>query len=496
MPNIKVLYVNSNGYPQEHSESGDSIKFLSFLTANKELTDAKLADLIDGADANDQHIHDARYYRENEFINSTAGAGDANKPVKTDANGYVNPLINVSALNSLLDHGALTGLGDDDHTIYIKANGTRAFTGAQSMGGFKLTNLADPTAGTDAVNLQTLQAYQQGIKPKEAVKVATTVAGTLATSFEAGDTIDGQTLVAGWRILIKDQAAPEENGIYIVQASGAPVRASDFNSVSPIDEINGAYTAVQLGTANAGKAYVVSSVVATLGTDPITWVFFNAADAITASTGLVRVINDIRLDSSAAGNGLGFSAGVLSVNVDNSSIEINSDTLRVKADGINDTHIDFGTGANQVSAVDIPIADAGNYLAATEVEGALQELYTLIGQVGVAYTVAVGGVTKGFPVYVSANNTVTEYGALSTTNRVIGVAATTETAAASVKVLANDTIVTGVLSGATAGQVIYWSGSALTATIPAGGGAHVWKLGVAKNATDLHVEVEFIKRNA
>ena len=62
--------------------------------------------------------------------------------------------------------------------------------------------------------------------------------------------------------------------------------------------------------------------------------------------------------------------------------------------------------------------------------------------------------------------------------------------------LANDTVVTGVLSGATAGQTIYWSGSALTATIPAGAGAHVWKLGVAKNATDLHVEVEFIKKNA
>ena len=55
---IKVLYVNSDGYQNEHSESGDSIKLLSLKTATKELTDAKLADLIDGADANNQHIHD------------------------------------------------------------------------------------------------------------------------------------------------------------------------------------------------------------------------------------------------------------------------------------------------------------------------------------------------------------------------------------------------------------------------------------------------------
>lgn len=494
MADIKVLYVNSNGFYQEHSESGDSIKVLSLKTANKELTDAKLSDLIDGADANDQHIHDARYYRENEFISSSAGVADANKPAKTNAGGYVNDLINVSALNSALDHGALTGLGDDDHTQYILANGTRAFTGAQSMGGFKITNLANPTVGTDAVNLQTLQAYQEGLKPKAAVRVATTANINLAS---APASIDGVTLTSGDRVLVKDQTTTSQNGIYVFNgAASAMTRAADMDSLTPIDEVNGAYTFAQEGTANAGKGFVQSGTVATLGTDPVVFVFFNAAASITASTGLVKVGNDIQIDPSAAGAGLGFSAGVLSVNVDNSTIEINSDTLRVKADGINDTHIDFGTGANQVSAVDIPIADAGNFTTQTEVEGALQELYGLIAANGVAYTVGVGGVTKGFPVYVSGSNTVVEYGALSGTQRVIGVAYTTETASATVKVLANDTVVTGVLSGATPGATVYWSGSGFVFAVPAGAGSHVWKLGVAKNATDLHVEVEFIKRNA
>ena len=85
MADIKIIYVNTDGFYQEHSESADSVKFLSFKTANKELTDAKLSDLIDGADANDQHIHDARYYRENEHITSSAGVADAGKPVKTKA---------------------------------------------------------------------------------------------------------------------------------------------------------------------------------------------------------------------------------------------------------------------------------------------------------------------------------------------------------------------------------------------------------------------------
>ena len=50
----------------------------------------------------------------------------------------------------------------------------------------------------------------------------------------------------------------------------------------------------------------------------------------------------------------------IDVNVDNATIEINADALRVKADGINDTHIDWGTGANQVSASDMPNEDVGD----------------------------------------------------------------------------------------------------------------------------------------
>ena len=130
---------------------------------------------------------------------------------------------------SKVDHGALAGLGDDDHTIYTKADGTRAFTGDQSMGGNQLTNVGAPSAATDAATKGYVDAVAEGLKPKAAVRVATLVAGTLATSFEDGDTIDGVLLATGDRILIKDQAAPAENGIYVVQATGAPVRASDFD---------------------------------------------------------------------------------------------------------------------------------------------------------------------------------------------------------------------------------------------------------------------------
>lgn len=102
-----------------------------------------------------------------------------------------------------------------------------------------------------------------------------------------------------------------------------------------------------------------------------------AFESTTASTGLTKVGVDIRLDASSAGAGLGFSAGELSVNV-TGAIEIVADTLQIAANGINETHIDFGTGVNQVSASDLPILDSGNLITATDVEGALAENRTAI----------------------------------------------------------------------------------------------------------------------
>lgn len=86
-------------------------------------------------------------------------------------------------------------------------------------------------------------------------------------------------------------------------------------------------------------------------------------------------VDKTKIAADVAGSGLAQNVdGSLEVKVDDSTIEINTDTLRVKADGINDTHIDFGTGANQVSAVDIPITDTGTYFEGTEVETALAEI--------------------------------------------------------------------------------------------------------------------------
>lgn len=110
---------------------------------------------------------------------------------------------------------------------------------------------------------------------KQVVRVATVSAGTLASSFEAGDTVDGVTLAAGDRILIKDQVAGAENGIYIVEASGSPTRASDANTGS---ELVGALVPVSEGTSNADRIFqCTTNATITLGSTSLTFAQFRGA---------------------------------------------------------------------------------------------------------------------------------------------------------------------------------------------------------------------------
>lgn len=91
-----------------------------------------------------------------------------------------------------------------------------------------------------------------GLAWKQPVDVTTTTAGTLASSFDTGDTVDGYVLQEGDRILIKNQATGAENGVYVVTTAAAPTRAQDSDTA---DEIQGAVLYVRNGTVNAGKLF-------------------------------------------------------------------------------------------------------------------------------------------------------------------------------------------------------------------------------------------------
>lgn len=147
-------------------------------------------------------------------------------------------------------------------------------TGVVSLNNQKITDLANPTADGDAANKLYVDNAIAGLNWKDSVRVATTAAGTLATDFENGDTVDGVTLATGDRILLKNQAAGAENGIYVVQASGAPLRATDADSAADIRQ---AAVFVEEGTTNAERVYVNSTnAPITLGTTALVFSQFGA----------------------------------------------------------------------------------------------------------------------------------------------------------------------------------------------------------------------------
>lgn len=186
----------------------------------------------------------------------------------------------------------ITGLGlatvsTDAASLANKLTDFAAPTSALPLNGQKITGLADGTANTDAATWGQVQAAQAGLDAKPSVRVATTAAGTLASSFANGQTVDGITLATGDRILIKDQASAQENGIYVVAASGAPARASDMDAWT---EVPGAFTFVELGTVNANTGWTsTADQGGTLNTTAIPWVKFSASASAGAqvATGLI-----------------------------------------------------------------------------------------------------------------------------------------------------------------------------------------------------------------
>lgn len=160
--------------------------------------------------------------------------------------------------------------------------------------GQRITNLGDPSANTDAVNKQYLDNVVRGLAWKPEVRAASTANITLATP---GTTMDGVTLAANDRVLLKNQTAPAENGIYVWTASGSALtRALDADSWT---ELAGSTVTVTEGTVNADTVYVcTANEGGTLGTTAVTWAQVGSGGATyTAGTGISIASNVISIDT-------------------------------------------------------------------------------------------------------------------------------------------------------------------------------------------------------
>lgn len=123
--------------------------------------------------------------------------------------------------------------------------------------------------------------------------VSTTVAGTLASSFENGDTVNGVVLATTNRILIKDQAAQAENGLYTVNASGAPTRATDADSSG---EVTSMVVPVTGGTSNSNSLWIQVTPSPTLGSSALVFSIIPSAGAYAPGNGITIVSNVVAAD--------------------------------------------------------------------------------------------------------------------------------------------------------------------------------------------------------
>jgi hypothetical protein len=218
-------------------------------------------------------------------ISSGGGAGISEALTVSESNGVVTLTLNVADVDSagLLSStfwGLLNGATSDATVSTLVKR--------DSSGNIKV---ATPTDAAHAATKGYVDAARQGLDVKQSVRAATTGPVNLSNELEAGDTIDGTvTLVAGDRVLVKNQGTASQNGIYVVQETGAPVRATDANGTADTGTVSGGtFTFVEEGTANADSGWVVSSNgVITVGTDAMNWVQFSGAGAVVAGDGLTK----------------------------------------------------------------------------------------------------------------------------------------------------------------------------------------------------------------
>jgi hypothetical protein len=193
-----------------------------------------------------------------------------------------------------------------------------------SLNSHKITNLLDPSGAQDAASKAYVDSVATGLDVKASVRVAT--AAALAAYTRSGNVItanangvmaavDGVTLVAGDRILLKDGAAGADNGIYTVTSLGSAgtpfvlTRATDADSSAEVTP--GMYVFTEEGTTNSDAGFVLTTnAPITLNTTALTFTQFTGAGQITAGAGLTKTGNTLDV---GAGTGISVAADTVGI---------------------------------------------------------------------------------------------------------------------------------------------------------------------------------------
>ncbi len=197
---------------------------------------------------------------------------------------------------------------DCDATIIIAA-GTNPFTGDQSMGNHKLTNVAVGSNSADAINFSQFSSVIQGLTQKPTARCATTTIlpgsptydnGTLGVgaTYTGGNNnplgaIDGVTPTVGQIILVKNQANNLHNGLYTMtqdgNSSSQPYILTRNTDMDQAAEFTGAFIPVgNEGTVNGGTIWLVNFVTGfVVGSSPVTFTQITSPSTYTGTGGIV-----------------------------------------------------------------------------------------------------------------------------------------------------------------------------------------------------------------
>ena len=135
--------------------------------------------------------------------------------------------------------------------VFSAITGVGAQTQILNMGNFAIQSLAAPVGGTDAATKTYVDNLVNGLAWKDSARAATTVNITLS----GAQVIDGVSVVAGDRVLVKDQTLGQENGLYDA-AAGAWTRTEDADTEADLLNMS---VFVQEGTANGATGWTLTT---------------------------------------------------------------------------------------------------------------------------------------------------------------------------------------------------------------------------------------------
>ena len=253
-------------------------------------------------------------------VSSAAGSGEI--IVSPTIGAVVVSLGTIASGHLLANAGTVTAVpGDTSLTALLDTNfgtitesilqrngsvwaGTTIITGI-TLTSATVTGLPAPTGASDAVNKGYVDTTIQGLSPKASATWATAAAlaantyangasgvgATLTATGNGALSVDGGSPAVNDRVLVKNEVAAANNGLYTVTAAGSVSTAYVLTRHVDMDqaaEVLGAFIAVESGgTANSNTLWLCTTTGAvTVGTTAITFTQLNSATSLSAGPGI------------------------------------------------------------------------------------------------------------------------------------------------------------------------------------------------------------------